>query len=155
MSQTAYDLVPAAAFAGMLADLTDHVIETLVADESDIGFGLAVAQGDDDTSCELPDNTGDKIRGVSMHKHCETGQYETGEVVSLLRRGKIWVNVDATVTKGGDVYVKHNSSNGTFLAADDAGNASKLAGAVWGSSRTGAGLVVLEVDLVGTAGAMS
>ena len=155
MSQTAYDLVPAAAFAGMLADLTNHTIETLVADESDIGFGLAVAQGDDDNTCELPDSSGDLIRGVSVHKHCETGQYETSEVVSILRQGKIWVNVDATVTKGGQVFVRHNTANGSFLAADDGANASLLANARWGSSRTGAGLVVLEIDLLGSNGSMS
>lgn len=145
MSQTSYPTVPGVAFAGMIADLSlAKKISRINDDSVAIEFGRVVQNipGEND-HCELVDATGDKILGVSIHEHNENGKYEPGDAVSILREGVIWVLVDATVVEHGDVFVKH--SDGSFLAADDAGNSSKLTNARWYESRTGAGLVRLEL----------
>lgn len=146
MSQTSYPLVSAVAFPGMLAEVGSRksVISRINDDSVNIPFGRAVQNiPGEDNNCELVDATGDKILGVSIHRHCEAGAYEPTDPVSILREGTIWVEVDGTVVEHGDVFVKH--SDGSFLAADDAGNSSKLTNARWYHSRTGAGLVVLEL----------
>lgn len=146
MSQTSYAAKCAVGYAGLIADLQPHKIIARINNDASaaIEFGRAVQNipGEND-NCELVDATGDKILGLSVHKHNESGKYAIGDSVSIMREGVMWVLVDDTVVEHGIVYVKH--STGELVAADDGANTSALTNARWYESRTGAGLVRVEL----------
>mgnify|MGYP000973152049 CR=1 FL=1 len=135
IGQTSYDLTMDLGFPGMIADNGPCVAESFVADEA-IGFGLGVVKGattDAKTptgeSVKLPDEQTDVFRGVTRHKHLEnsypytegSSTYAEADIVDVVRKGKIWVQIDGTCTIDGTVYVttdgKFTSTEGTNTIA--------------------------------------
>jgi hypothetical protein len=144
----------------------------LVAQEQSIEFGKVVvvderADADVNTgkldACRLPrlnaDITGGKVLGIaladtSMVTRADEpqGGYSAGQVVSIMRRGRIWVEVEdvASVARGGSVYVRSTASGseelGAIRAADDGGDTDPLTGAIFTGQVSG-DLAVVELNL--------
>jgi|GEM_PF-3834585 len=114
MSQTSYALETSAAFAGMLADLSEHTIRSYRNDDAvQIPFGLAVAQATKDDGMKLPAASGDvqKLVGITHNTPARNNIGETsgalvGEMVGVVSDGPIWVTVEEAVTPADAPYVR-------------------------------------------------
>lgn len=78
---------------------------------SNVGFGLAVAQGTADAECRLLAATSDVVRGVAVYTHADivndsVAGYAPQMAVSILRNGRIWVKPEVAVVAGDAVYVR-------------------------------------------------
>ncbi len=100
------------------------------------------------------DVTGPKLRGVTMLDlfGATSGtavMYARYSVAPLLRKGKIWMHTIDTI--GNDVipFIVHTGANAGRLSVDANGGASTVApaGVIVRKGRTGAGLVLVEINL--------
>ena len=158
--QLDYNVVPAVAFPGMLADLGWKMVESFASGEvsAAIPFGAAVKQktgvGVDDQALLCVANT-DEILGVLIHAHAyakggalpelnDIGVLPKAEL-SVARYGRVYVKVGASVSKGNRAYFQ--TSTGLWRASAVGGDtidSSKVA-----SFRTSAaanGVAVLEFN---------
>lgn len=158
--QLDYSVVPPVAFAGMLADLGPHMIETYVNGEVTlpIAFGSPVKQkagaGTDPEALKCVANT-DVIVGVLSHSHAyaKSGALPELDTVGVLpkgmlnvnRHGRVYVTVGATVAKGDPAYYQTTTQKWRATAVGgDTIDASKV-----GTFRTAAaadGVAVLEFN---------
>jgi len=121
MAQTSYPLVPPVAFAGMLDALAHKFAESRAQAESsaEVPFGVAVAEGADETKAILPAASTAKVIGLVIHSHTYAPSYELGTVgikpkcmLSVLRKGRIWVVVEEAVVPGDRLFVRYASGAG-------------------------------------------
>lgn len=103
---------PAVGYAGMLADSSDALIDHLSQDETSaaIHFGKAI-KANGETGCKLPASASDEIQGIAMAAALVPDDgtdraYQPGSMVQVLRRGRIWVEVEQTVAKDDPVFVR-------------------------------------------------
>lgn len=77
--------------------------------------------------------------------------YPIGYNFSVLRKGRVWVWAEEAVTPADQVFVRHtaagNNKPGNFRQDADTANAALLKGARFMSTTTGAGLVLVEINL--------
>jgi hypothetical protein len=167
MSQTAYEIQAARAFAGMLADNErPNVISRSNEESSVMKFGRGVIFGTDPENQVLfPSDAADLFAGVVIHRHQtqrrelfatggtggETGLQE-GEPGDILRAGRVWVEVEEAVAVGDAVYCRHadgagGTIEGQFRTDADTASAFEVTGAAWVSETAGAGLAILELNL--------
>lgn len=168
MSQTAYEIQAARAFAGMLADSGRdmNVISRANEETTVMKFGRGVIYGTDPEKQVLfPSDAADLFAGVAAHRHPterrelfgtggtggETGLQE-GEPGDILRKGRIWVEVEEAVSVEDDVYVRHadgggGTVEGQFRTDADTATAFQVTSAAWVSETSGAGLAILELNL--------
>lgn len=137
---------------------------TLVAYQQTIPFGRFVVQDDQGQDyCRLPyaaaDVSGLSALGVAVHTHAieqaantanNTG-YEFQSSISVLRKGRVYVDVETAVDPGDDVYIRHTVSGSTYLGAfrndNDSGNATQVSSARF-VSKAGAGeTAIVEINL--------
>lgn len=111
--QTSYDLDQSVAFEGMLGDLSVKDVESHVA-EAEILIGKGVTQGTALGQVLHPDSaakiTDVKLfKGVAIHHHAMEQKYPAGSgnysypqyaSVNVLRKGRVWVKPEQTVTAG-------------------------------------------------------
>jgi hypothetical protein len=162
MSQLSYAVDQAVAFAGMLADA--GMVQDVVTGENlsaAIPFGVMTAIGAGANQIALPAAAGDvtdvkKLVGVAIaHQAMESSasglpQYAPNSAVNVLKKGRVWVQVENAVTRGtSDVHVRYAGvgQRGGFRGAAVASETAVLPNAKWLSSTTGAGLALLEIDL--------
>lgn len=157
-----FTLEVAATGSGALA-----VTNTQLAGQA-IPFGRAVLIDSDDgaadTNIRLPRASGDIANtfGVSvatqaMESHVDSAaaNYSTRDCVSVLRKGRVYVQVEEAVTPASDVYIRHGADGaktriGGFAASSGTGLAQLSSGARWLSSASAEGFAVLELDLMGS-----
>lgn len=161
MSQTAYATKQENAILGLLADLgvKDVISRKLIT--SALGFGVAVARVDEQNEQCAPVAAGsDKILGIAIRSDsydnaslAGSTTLAVGSMVSVLRRGRIWCTCVGGCDEDDQVFVVH--AGGGLAGADDAGNRSALVGAVWRSDAADGALAILEIDLVGSTGALT
>ena len=169
VGQTTYPTKPAVSFNGMLADLVDHDMTSKVNLDPGgaIPFGVAVKNGADDTTAVLPTAGNDKICGIAVHSHAYDNAalanslgVPAGDMINNLKRGRVWVNVEEAVAVNGAVRVRTsanggNTQLGAFRTTADAGHSGLLPNARFKSATTGAGLAIVEIDLIGQDGLMT
>jgi len=104
MAQTSYDRDQGLAFAGMKADARFDEVVSYQA-EGAIAFGLGVVRGTDKERQVIVPNgttTGMAMQGLALYTHKEpvagAARYEDKEMVSVLRKGRVWVPVVGTIT---------------------------------------------------------
>lgn len=156
IGQSSYDMKMSAAIAGMLADNGDHHSEAFIMDE-EIGFGLGVVKGAisdgynaSGESVALPDDANGVFRGITVFKHGEHSypyadggnKLAAGDVGTVLRRGRVWVQIDGTATVDGTVYI---TTAGKFTSTQ--GSNSTATTAVFRRVDTALGLAIVEVNL--------
>lgn len=128
-----------------------------------IPYGKLLIKGAGDFEAGLPASALDvtnarRTLGISIAtqaiEQSLTGdpQYPAKSVVSVLRKGRIWVKVEDTVTPNSDVFVRHAAGGngvGSFAGAAGAGLA-LLAGAQYLTGASANGFAVLEVNFPAT-----
>ncbi len=166
MSQTTYNRVRSAAVAGMLVDLTECVIESFVALE-DIPPGRMVEWNASSKGIQLPQGTGFSLP-VGMSCFDPTNMqpaipaagfvYKLGDMVPVLRRGKIWAAFSGgTPALFSPANVKHSSTVATNRGMVTASATSSVAGSEiaaigpsdFRSLEGPTGLIQVEVSLPG------
>lgn len=155
-------------FAGMKADSSDDDVASYVQGESsaEIPFGVMVCQGTAGNSSGTPDKAilpvdGNSVAvGVSVHSHDYAIDDQIGStglkpknLLGVMRRGRIWVQVEDAVAVNAPAYFRHTASGGNtqlgkFRSDADTAKATKAPGCIFKTATTGAGLAILEVDLM-------
>lgn len=144
MAQTSYSLNMAEAFAGMKVDsMFDHVESFAANAEIAFGLGLKADGTDPDNIVDIVNDPGDTFRGISLHQHNEDGKYNQYDTVNVLRKGKAWVEVSATVATDQPAYV--DVATGKFTATAGGNLATN---GVFRSSRTYSGGAVRNIAIV-------
>ena len=139
-----------------------------VGNSAAIGFGLCVCQDpQDDDKARSPIAATDitasgTVLGITAHMQAivqnltSTGSdgsdgYILGEAMSVLRKGRIYVQVEDAVTAGNDVYVRYVAGTGETLGAfrsdADTSDAAVLPGAKYRTSAAASGITIIEINL--------
>lgn len=164
--QTSYGVSMTKAIEGALADTGAHDVVALYNEEASakIPFGRGVCFGTEDNGALLPASETDKVVGIVIHAN----QYTTGSdgeltsdglipgaVMSVLRKGRVWVMARTAVTPGDRLWVRAVSSDTGFEVLgglEDADDGTDMidctAQGVWRTTAAQGELAVLEVDFV-------
>lgn len=147
MSQTAYTLYPAEAYAGQLIPDVPFVVESRVA-TANIPFGRAVQRVTSDTQVGLTAASG-IAQGVAIITHeTPNDQAEdilTGQNVSVLKRGRVYVEAVGAVTQGAAAYAV--VTVGTDQGKVTATVGTNLLIGKFVNGGAGGSLVLVDVDL--------
>jgi hypothetical protein len=84
------------------------------------------------------------FRGISLHRHNETGAYVKKDIVDVLRQGVVWVETAVAVTADDPVYVDMAGGLGKFTNSSTNNLAT---GGKFRSTVGGAGLAKVEINL--------
>ena len=151
------------AFEGMLADSGKHDIVSAVNAEAsaEIGFGTWVKEGTSDGEALLPAAEGDDLLGIVVHTHAADTPADLGTLgikpkgmLSVLRKGRIYVTVEEAVVPGNRVWVRAVAGGGEKLGAtrvtDDSTDTidATNVGRIMTTAGIG-GLAVVEIDMTG------
>lgn len=150
-------------------------LANLVAFEAAMPFGILVVQDPNrDNGAILPinaeaisgsllhpENTPHSVLGVTVHQFTIEQQrdvannvgYPSGNMMSVLRRGRILVQVEDAVVAGGNVYVRYTSSGGNtqlgaFRSDGDTSTAGLVDGARYKTSADAGGLAILDFEIL-------
>ncbi len=167
MPQTSYSSNMAKGFAGMLADGSRADIITMrnVEASAEIAFGLAVKYGgtSDDLGAKLPAAETDKIAGIVVHTHSynKTNQLgttgvKTGELLNVIRKGRILVTAQTAVAPGDRLWVRAVAGGAEVLGGlEDADDSTDMIDCtnqgVWMTTAAAGELAWLEVDFTNDA----
>lgn len=113
--QLTYGLDHVVATPGQIGDASNAAEYTSFPASEAIPFGRFVEVPAGGTTCRLPQGTGQEINGlvgVSVYRDAmPPGGYQIGDEVTILRRGRIWVEFNGTgATELEDARVKHSST---------------------------------------------
>jgi hypothetical protein len=107
--------------------------------------------------CAHPNATADvtaRPQGIVVRDQTRknTTGYETNDAVRVLRRGKIWVQVENAVTADAAAFCRFASGGGgsvlgSFRSDADTATAVAFPTAVFRTSTSGAGLAQIEINL--------
>ena len=105
MPQTAMTLNPAIGQEGTFANSFGNRTISRVAEETIHPGACVVVTADDDSTCELPDATGEitggRVLGIAMLDHKRTtANYSAGDTVTIMVEGEIWVTTEDSSTAG-------------------------------------------------------
>jgi hypothetical protein len=148
----------AVGYPGCVVDAVDTVRESRAAGAA-VNFGTLVCKraADDADECGNPAASADvtaRVLGVALRdetrKH--TTGYETGDQVTYLRKGRVYVTVESDVVAGAAAYVRFTVEApdlqlGAFRADVDTDKAVALPGAVFRTTTSAGGLAILELNL--------
>jgi hypothetical protein len=84
------------------------------------------------------------FRGISLHRHNETGAYVKNDVIDVLRQGQAWVDTAVAVTADDTAYVDMAGGLGKFTNVSTNNLAT---GGKFRSTVGTAGLAVVEINL--------
>lgn len=154
MSQLDYnDMSPSV--QGGLADAGFNDIASEVSAEI-IKFGWGV-QVETTGLIAVPSAATDKFHGVALMKHkaktnaLGEAQYEIGQAVSILRKGRIWVYSEQAVNPTLAVFLRHTTTTteipGDFRVDLDTDKAFDISAyAKWISVTAAAGLAIVDIN---------
>ncbi len=160
----------AVSFPGLIADARSCEVDSRFSEESatNIPFGVMVVRGtDEDNGVLLPHTNAATAApicaGVVVHGHdfsidteLATDGLKPGVSFRVLRKGRVWVQVEEAVNPGDAVRFRAAAAGqkGAFLKTASAGNTVNISKfAQWMSTVTAAGEALLEIDMVGQADA--
>lgn len=149
--QTTYSQNMNPAYAGMLADLSDKVVDSKAA-EGQIGLGFGVVSGTNaEKQVKVPAGSVNGFQGVALYQAKEQGLdgsvvFKDKDTVPVLSKGRAWVPVIGAVAYDGAVYLIHTGANaGKFTGTADV-NQGQIAAAKFKSSTSGDGLAIIELS---------
>jgi len=113
MSQTDYNEM-GAAIEGAPYDLSEQEVDSYFAEE-ELPFGHVVAKGTADNQALLPAASSDPLVGVVRHVHMSEDALGTtgvlaGNMVSVCRKGRLWMVSETAATKGQGCHVRYAGS---------------------------------------------
>lgn len=148
--QTSYSKDQPLGYEGQIADPGIRNVDTRIA-ESAIPFGVAVAKGAATSSAKTA-ASGTPVVGVSVRTHTIVNpadgtdpKYLTGDAVSVLTFGSIYVSPIEAVDDGDDVYFVHATGKFSKSAGSDGTAGTKIDNWKWRSKAGANGIAVLEV----------
>ena len=154
MSQTSVSLYQAAAFNGMLADLSDNDIISRAA-QSAVGIGRAVVLGTNREKQIAQASTavgqGALVVGFALHDHAREMnsaglvQFADKETVNVLKRGRMWVETNDAVVAGAVANLHLATGKFTDEAVGAGIEAITQVNVRFVTATTGAGLAEIEV----------
>ncbi len=162
MSQTSISANMTAAYAGLLADsgFRDVVSRYNSESSAQMPFGIMVCFGAADDAAILPVDGTTKHVGVVIATQVYDPTLDLGttgilpkRMISLLRKGRIWVQVEEAVAPGDPVFIRHStgaggSQKGAFRKSSDSSTATDLTKkAVFLSTAGAAGLALVDIDM--------
>lgn len=121
-----------------------------------VGFGLALAQGTNDTECRPLAATSDKVIGVSVFSHADNINngvegYAAQSAVNVLRSGSIWVKVEEAVTPESAVYVRAVATGsevaGAFRTTADGSDTIQLTNSKFLTSAAAGELALVMINI--------
>jgi hypothetical protein len=129
----------------------DATASTIVSAHSrdTIAFGVLVVYDEaDGLLCKLPVAKApiDKPLGITLRQH-HSDSYQPKSSIAVLRKGRVWVEVDKVNASGDIVYLKF-LEDGSAKFTGDKKDALLLKGAIFLEKSEG-GLVPIEVNFVG------
>lgn len=155
MSQTSVNLYQSAAFKGMLADLSDNDIISDAA-EGAVNVGATVKLGTNKEKQVAESGTGAGagalVVGFALHDHAREQSaaglvnYANKETVSVLKRGKLWVETNDAVVAGNVANLHLASGKLTDEAVAAGIEAFTQVSVRFLTSTTGAGLAIVDVN---------
>lgn len=159
MSQTTAPLINAVVGeVGLIAEsFGPWAMESKVS-QAEVFVGRLVSLGAGDDEVAAPAASGDVTAtavGVTARRLSRVSQagaadpsFPAGESLPVLRKGKIYVEVEDAVTKGGACFVNfQNGNEGQFRSDAAAGDAVALPGAVYRTAAGAGELAVVEINL--------
>lgn len=150
MSQLSYSLYQNAGFKGLLADLVDNNVASYSAEEA-IAFSLPVMLGTDKEKQVLIATAGATSVGFAVATHAVEqtsagfAQYGATDTVSVLKRGRIWVETDDAVVAGSVANLVLASGKLTDAAVAAGIEAFTQFSARFITGTSGAGLAIVEI----------
>lgn len=156
-------------FAGQLWDTGDQETSPFTVEGAgEVPFGTLVVRGTADNQGKRPAAQADvayaKVMGVSVHSHAYAKDNELGDlglkqyvVGKVLTEGRIRVYTSEAVATTDNVRVRADTNAasdeltgpGTFCKSSSAGHTVLISkGARWAEGTTGAGIAVLEFDVL-------
>jgi len=152
MPQTSY--LETAARNGMIAEVHAPTAIDSYSSDADQAIGTAVAYGaSDGLVADATAATDATIAGVvtlniDANVISDTDVVEAETMLSVMRQGVVWVNVEDAVAIGGVPHVRVGGAGtiGAFRSDVDGGDAIALTGAVFRSSTAGAGLAMVALN---------
>jgi len=155
--QLTYNQTPNVAMAGMKADASDDTCDSLAnGDTVTIPPGVAVIKGTSDAKAKLPGTSGDHFLGVTVYSAAGmtdlvNGGYAVADAMPVMRKGRIWVQVEEAVNKGDNAFIRYASGTGTqkgaFRKSADTSTAVQAKGFVYLTTASANGFALLEVDV--------
>ena len=148
-----------------VATATSCVVTERIGNAAAIGYGLCVVQDEmDDDKAHAAVVTGSistagSALGVTVHTHTNEQQYGTAggtgydleDVMSVMRKGRIYVEVEDAVTAGAQAFVRFEATSpelhGAFRSDADTADAVALPGAFFRTTTAAGGIAILEVNL--------
>ena len=157
--QLEYSTDVAPGYHGMVADSAPSLTDTVVtAAEYDVGIVLVAdrSAGAGAKRAKAPAAAAELdavnvIGFLSRNEMSEPGKVPAGSVRAAVRKGRVFVNVEAAVTKYATAFVRHAAGSGSTLGAlrgdDDTGTATAVPGITFLQDTAGPGLCKVEFDL--------
>jgi hypothetical protein len=150
-----YTLLAAACLlvTGVTRATVDASAKTLVVEcdgVTTVISNVVVTGGTNQAVATITNGSDDVFRGIALHQHNEkaitTGiaQYELKDAVSVLRKGKVWVETGVAVTADDPAYVDFSGGIGKFT---NVSTNNLTTGGKFRSTVSGAGLAQLELNL--------
>lgn len=165
--QTSYSINQAAGRVGLIAD-NSYVkdVYSYINAAGEVKIGCVATRGASESEIVHPDAaaeiTDEKlVRGIILGSHemeSQSGSADPGyvvkSVVPVMRKGRVWVKAEDTITEGTSTVNARLAANGgntqlgALRGAADSSFTAVLPKSKWKTSTTGAGqLAVLEIDL--------
>jgi hypothetical protein len=127
-------------------------------DAASIPFGVGVVKDGADGVVDLPTATAEitaDFRGISFRDPTKESKldtpdgYETGDLMTIVEKGWVWVDVEDAVTSGDSVFCRAVAAGaeqlGAFRSDADGTDAVAVPNAVFRTSTSGAGLAIVEL----------
>lgn len=150
MSQTSVSQYGAASFKGMLDGIGSHQVRSYAAEEI-IPVAYPVKLGTNKESEVLKATAGAGVIGWALHDHAREQsssgvvQYAQYETVSVLTRGRMWVETDDAVVAGATANLKTSNGKVTDEAVTTGIEAFTQVSVKFLTGTTGAGLALVEI----------
>jgi len=151
MSQTSVSLYQAAAFKGMLADLTTNNAVMSYAAEAAVPFSIPVMLGTDKEKEVLTATTAAAAIGFALASHAVeqssagVAQWGATDTVPVLKTGRVWVETTDAVVAGSVANMTVATGKLTDAAVAAGIEAFTQFSARFITSTSGAGLAIVEI----------
>lgn len=145
--QTTYDEKMDVAVVGQLVDCTNRRVDSKYAEAAiEAGDAVDIGTADDQVVKAVSAVYGVAIQHPTLTMSDDTGlaSYEQYDGVSVLRQGRIWVQVGLAVAIDDSAY--WDDVAGTFSNTDATGANPPVTGGRFVTSTSGAGLAILEIS---------
>lgn len=157
--QTSYSYEVARGYHGQKAENYPNDIDTAI---TAAAYPVGVVVVTDLTSgvpanqVKLPAAAGDLAAGLTVGVLLRVEMAEPGDIPAkavwpVLRKGRVWLNVEGAVTKYSSAFVRHTANGalvpGALRADGDTSRAVQVAGIRFLETRTTAGLCLVEIHL--------